>query len=54
MLGMVTAQYLFIAWRYLIELRYGMCLAFFGYALANVGLILDSLQLKGLWLWAKS
>ena len=51
MLAMVTAQYLFIAWRYLVELRYGMCLAFFGYSLANVGLILDSLQLKGLWIW---
>jgi hypothetical protein len=51
MLGLVTAQYLFIAWRYLLEMRYGMALCFVGYSLANVGLIIDSLQLKGLWIW---
>ena len=52
MLGLVTLQYLFIAWRYMIDLRYGMCLCFVGYSIANVGMIVDSLQLKGV-LWPR-
>jgi hypothetical protein len=48
MLGLVTAQYLFVAWQYLMQERLGMCVCFIGYSIANVGLIIDSLKLKGL------
>lgn len=45
LLGAVTAQYLYVAWGYWQQGRYGMTLAFVAYGVANAGFILDHFEI---------
>ena len=44
LLALVTVVYAAVALTYVREQRWGMCLAFVAYALANVGFILDMVK----------
>jgi hypothetical protein len=47
LLGVCAVIYMIVSIGYLSESRYGMALAFFAYALANVGFIRDALTTGG-------
>jgi hypothetical protein len=47
LIGLVGVIYLYVGYTYLDVRRVGMMLTFIGYAIANVGLIIDRFEMEG-------
>jgi len=45
LIGSIGAVYSFVAIKYFVAGRIGMAIAFVGYAIGNVGLVLESLKI---------